>query len=221
MKAVIFDMDGVLIDSEPVSKLAFTRAFEAIGLDFTEAIYQKILGRSLKDIELFLSDWYKDARLAAKIITIREQEFWRHYQDHPVLVKPGVYDLLDYLDSQKIKRAVATSAKKSIAEHLLKQAGIVERMDAHCYGSEVEEAKPNPELFIKAVSRLNIPPEKTCVIEDSQSGITAANRGGFVPIYIPEQKIDHPETDSFKYTFFNSLSEFQAALCSKDSTFIN
>ncbi|MGX7205949.1 HAD hydrolase-like protein [Enterococcus pingfangensis] len=56
MEAVIFDMDGVLIDSEPISKWAFAKAFEAMHIEFTETTYQKILGRSLKDIELFLSD---------------------------------------------------------------------------------------------------------------------------------------------------------------------
>ena len=215
MEAVIFDMDGVLIDSEPVSKLAFAQAFEVTGLDFTEAIYQKILGRSLKDIELFFSEQYQDTKLAAKIITIREQEFVRHYQDHPVSVKPGVYQLLDYLDSHKMKKAVATSAKQSIAEELLQQSGLFARMDVHCYGSEVTEAKPNPELFIKAASRLNISPEKAYVIEDSQSGVIAANRGGFVPIYIPEEKDEFLNDHPFKYSLFNSLTEFQAALSLK------
>ena len=138
MEAVIFDMDGVLINSEPVSKQAFAKAFAVVDIEFTEDMYQKILGRSLRDIEQFLAEYYQSDQLAAKIIEIREEEFAQHYRDHPVAVKTGVFELLDCLDSRKMKKAVATSAKQSIAEGLLKQSGLLNRMDAHCYGSEVK-----------------------------------------------------------------------------------
>lgn len=206
MKAVIFDMDGVLIDSEPVSKQAFAKAFAVVDIEFTEDMYQKILGRSLRDIEQFLAEYYQSDQLAAKIIEIREEEFAQHYRDHPVAVKTGVFELLDCLDSRKMKKAVATSAKQSIAEGLLKQSGLLNRMEAHCYGSEVEEAKPNPELFLKAASRLGISPEQAYVIEDSQSGIIAANRGGFVPVYVPEEQDEFPENNVYNYSLFKNLT---------------
>lgn len=215
MKAVIFDMDGVLIDSEPVSKQAFAKAFAVVDIEFTEDMYQKILGRSLRDIEQFLAEYYQSDQLAAKIIEIREEEFAQHYRDHPVAVKTGVFELLDCLDSRKMKKAVATSAKQSIAEGLLKQSGLLNRMEVHCYGSEVEEAKPNPELFLKAASRLGISPEQAYVIEDSQSGIIAANRGGFVPVYVPEEQDEFPENNVYNYSLFKNLTEFHQVLRSK------
>ncbi len=215
MKAVIFDMDGVLMDSEPVSKQAFAKAFAVVDIEFTEDMYQKILGRSLRDIEQFLAEYYQSDQLAAKIIEIREEEFAQHYRDHPVAVKTGVFELLDCLDSRKMKKAVATSAKQSIAEGLLKQSGLLNRMEAHCYGSEVEEAKPNPELFLKAASRLGISPEQAYVIEDSQSGIIAANRGGFVPVYVPEEQDEFPENNVYNYSLFKNLTEFHQVLRSK------
>ena len=206
MEAVIFDMDGVLINSEPVSKQAFAKAFAVVDIEFTEDMYQKILGRSLRDIEQFLAEYYQSDQLAAKIIEIREEEFAQHYRDHPVAVKTGVFELLDCLDSRKMKKAVATSAKQSIAEGLLKQSGLLNRMDAHCYGSEVKEAKPNPAFFLKAASRLGISPEQAYVIEDSQSGIIAANRGGFVPIYVPEEQDEFPENNVYNYSLFKNLT---------------
>ena len=178
-------------------------------------MYQKILGRSLRDIEQFLAEYYQSDQLAAKIIEIREEEFAQHYRDHPVAVKTGVFELLDCLDSRKMKKAVATSAKQSIAEGLLKQSGLLNRMEAHCYGSEVEEAKPNPELFLKAASRLGISPEQAYVIEDSQSGIIAANRGGFVPVYVPEEQDEFPENNVYNYSLFKNLTEFHQVLRSK------
>ena len=215
MKAVIFDMDGVLIDSEPVSKQAFAKAFAVVDIEFTEDMYQKILGRSLRDIEQFLAEYYQSDQLAAKIIEIREEEFAQHYRDHPVAVKTGVFELLDCLDSRKMKKAVATSAKQSIAEGLLKQSGLLNRMEAHCYGSEVEEAKPNPELFLKAASRLGISPEQAYGIEDSQSGIIAAIRAGFVPVYVPEEQDEFPENNVYNYSLFKNLTEFHQVLRSK------
>ncbi|WP_455318765.1 HAD family hydrolase [Enterococcus pingfangensis] len=81
-------------------------------------------------------------------------------------------------------------------------------MDVKCYGSEVKEAKPNPELFIKAASRLGISPERAYVIEDSQAGIIAANRGGFVSIYIPEGKGEFSVQGNYQCSMFADLLEF-------------
>lgn len=175
MQAVIFDMDGVLIDTEKVSKQAFTEAFESVGLKFTEELYQQILGRSLKDIEVFLEETFQHPSIARQIIQQREIEFAKYYQTHPVEVKTGIFDFLAFIKNRRLKTAVATSAKESIAVPLLEQAGLVQHFDTLTFGSQVKEAKPHPELFLKAAASLAVRPEEAVVIEDSESGIIAAN----------------------------------------------
>ncbi|MBO1306007.1 HAD family phosphatase [Enterococcus sp. 669A] len=212
MEAVIFDMDGVLINTEKVSKQAFAEAFDSAGLTFTEEIYQQILGRSLPDIQLFLTETYHQPQLAAEIIQQRESAFATYYRTHPVEVKEGVFDLLSFVKEQGLKIAVATSAKESIAVPLLEQSDLIQHFDSLTFGSQVKEAKPHPELFLKAAQQLNVSPEKAYVIEDAQAGIIAANHGGFQAIFIPEVKPPEEFGRECDYRLFKQISEFQATL---------
>ncbi|MGG5318028.1 HAD family hydrolase [Enterococcus sp. AZ072] len=212
MQAVIFDMDGVLIDTEKVSKQAFTEAFESVGLNFTEELYQQILGRSLKDIEVFLEETFQHPSIARQIIQQREIEFAKYYQTHPVEVKSGIFDFLAFIKNRRLKTAVATSAKESIAVPLLEQAGLIQHFDTFTFGSQVKEAKPHPELFLKAADSLAVRPEEAVVIEDSESGIIAANQGGFQAVFIPETEPTQSFRQQYNFSYYQQVQDFQASL---------
>ncbi|EOH94416.1 HAD family hydrolase [Enterococcus pallens] len=212
MQAVIFDMDGVLIDTEKVSKQAFTKAFESVDLKFTEELYQKILGRSLKDIEVFLEETLHYPNIARQIIQQREIEFAKYYQTHPVEVKTGIFDFLAFIKNRRLKTAVATSAKESIAVPLLEQAGLIQHFDTLTFGSQVKKAKPHPEIFLKAAASLAVRPEETIVIEDSESGIIAANQGGFQAVFIPETKPTKTFSQQYNFAYYQKVQDFQASL---------
>ncbi|GCF92555.1 hydrolase [Enterococcus florum] len=209
MQAIIFDMDGVLIDTENVSKAAFGQAFEAVGLSFGEEMYRKILGRSLKDIEHFLTETFNNPALASNIISQRETEFANHYRKNKVVVKEGIKEFLSFSKKRKFKLAVATSAKESIAVQLLKQAELIDCFDTLIYGSQVKKAKPDPELFLKAAEHLQVSPSQTYVIEDSESGIIAANRGGFHPVFIPEKLPTARFSKEHRFKCYPCISDFQ------------
>lgn len=208
IEAVIFDMDGVLVNTEPTSKQAFKQAFETVSLSLDEATYQQMLGRSLNDIRLFLSDKLASPDLGDRIVNQRNQFFLSHYQKHTVEVLPGVRSFLAYLKQCQYKLAVATSSNQETAEMLLKQAAIYHYFDAFSFGSEVQQAKPNPEIFLTAAQRLNVQPNHAYVVEDAVAGILGAVSGGFLPVYIPEGVKDIEAIRQFSYLTFRDLASF-------------
>lgn len=211
MEAVIFDMDGVLIDTEPVSKAAFKVAFEKNGLFFDEDIYQSLMGRSLADImEDFTANW--DAKVAEKVIADRNDYFFSYYEKRDVDVKCGIRRLLPYLKNHGYKIAVATSSTQEVAEKFLKQGGIYNYFDAYVFGSDVVHSKPNPEIFLKAAQKLGVNPSFSYVVEDAQAGLIAAHVGGFQPIFIPESALRSELKMPFVCRRFQSASAFHLAL---------
>lgn len=211
MDAVIFDMDGVLIDSEKVSKMAFQKAFDAVGAGFTDEIYYRMLGRSLNNIQNMLTHLLDSNSLAAKIIRMREDEVEAYYHENEVEVKEGIVDFLEFLHGS-YKLAVATSAKEEIASRLLDKSGLSRYFSAFTFGSEVKLAKPDPALFTTAAKKISVSPARAYVVEDSESGIIAANVGGFVPVYIPEFESPAMLSSKYHYTRFKNIKEFHQSL---------
>jgi HAD superfamily hydrolase (TIGR01509 family) len=101
-------------------------------------------------------------------------------------IKKGLLEILDYLDEKKIKKAVATSSARIKATKLISQAGILNRFDSIICGDEVTKGKPDPEIFLKACSKLDIAPENALVLEDSERGLLAANAGNIKCLVIPD-----------------------------------
>ncbi|EOH74965.1 HAD family hydrolase [Enterococcus raffinosus] len=190
VKAVIFDMDGVLLNTEPISKKALEQAFKSVKKFLDEQIYQEILGRVLSDISYFLSDKFTDIKVGEQIIQERDRFFSNYYQENHVEVFPGVCSFLEYLTKRKYKLAVATLASKETAEFLLKKTNIFHYFDAFSFGSDVVNAKPNPEIFLNAAEKLEIKSTSAYIVEDAVSGLVGAISGGFIPVYIPEKEVD-------------------------------
>ncbi|MGX2946619.1 HAD family hydrolase [Enterococcus alishanensis] len=209
IEAIIFDMDGVLLDTEPVSKQAFEKAFASEKKDLSEEKYQEILGRSLNDISKVLSEKYQDPLIGNKIVKKRDQFFLDYFKEHDVIIKPGVCSFLEYCEKRNYKIAVATSASQTTAEYLLKQANIYDFFDAFSFGSEVEKAKPDPEIFLNAAKRLKVKPENTYVIEDAIAGIKGAQVGNFIPVFIPENQIVKDKPDEINQLVFQTMADFQ------------
>ena len=100
--------------------------------------------------------------------------------------KEGLVELLDYLEAQGIKKVVATSSMRQKALHYLTLAGVVDRFDWIICGSDVEESKPNPEIFLKAAQHLGITPEESMVLEDSRLGLQAARAAQMTSVLVPD-----------------------------------
>lgn len=190
-KAVIFDMDGLMIDSERVTYEEYKRKLDLLGYhDFTEDLYKQCLGKNKQGIcQVFLDHYGNDFPM---------QEVWDDVHiwiderlKQQVPKKKGLDVLLLWLKQHQIKTIVATSSSRQRVDEILKNADILPYIDDSICGDEVTHGKPDPEIFLKACEKAGISIKDAIVLEDSEAGIEAAYRGGLDVICIPDMK--YPE----------------------------
>jgi HAD superfamily hydrolase (TIGR01509 family) len=186
LKAVIFDMDGVIIDSHPAHRTAWRQFLHGMGREVSESELDFILdGRKRADIlRYFLGD-LSDAELAEH--GRRKDEFFRQIslEVNPI---PGVLAFLRELKSRNIAVAVATSATDSRARSTLQQLGLHEHFTVVVTGSDVTDGKPHPAIYELTCDRLKVDPKHALAMEDAVSGIHAAKQAGLRCIGISNQE---------------------------------
>ena len=183
--AVIFDMDGLMLDTERRS-LEFRRQIhEEKGLPFMNLLPLTMGKNAEAAREIYLAHYGQDYPFEEIKKEIRAR--WdRYLENNPVPVKPGLFPLLEHLRKRGIRRAVASSTAEESALPKLEKAGIVPYMDAMVFGDMVKRSKPEPDIFLEAAARLGAEPEGCMVLEDSPSGLTAAHRAGMRPVMVPD-----------------------------------
>jgi len=184
--AVIFDMDGLMLDTEPLAARAWDEAAAGLGVGFDMALAQAMIGRNFADCSAMLRAHYAapypvDALLAgwhAAYDAIVERE--------GLAVKPGVHELLGWLEANAIKRAVATSTRRERAVSKLERTALLPRFHQIVGGDEVARGKPAPDIYVEAARRLGASAASCLVLEDSEPGVRAALAAGMLPIMVPD-----------------------------------
>lgn len=191
IKAVIFDMDGLMIDSERVTYNGYKKVLGDMGLDITEEFYTTLLGRTIETAkQLFENVYGKDFHLD-DVIPLVHKYMADLFDNEGVPVKKGLVDLLKYLKDNNYKTVVATSSQRKRVDHILNIANISQYFDDSICGDEVTHGKPSPEVFLRACEKAGVSPEEALVLEDSEAGIQAAYSGKIKVICIPDMK--YPE----------------------------
>ncbi|MDR2654732.1 MAG: HAD family phosphatase [Oscillospiraceae bacterium] len=193
IKGIVFDMDGLMIDSERLAGEALKQAMREQNLTYREEIRNSAIGRNA----FVVDEIYCRAFGAEKAIIVRarmKEIISAYYQENGVPVKKGLYELLDFLETLGIKKAVASSSKRATIENLLSAIGVLGRIDAYIGGDETHKGKPDPEIFLKACERLSIAPKEALVLEDSVAGVAAAVNGGIPVVLIPDICPHTPES---------------------------
>ena len=184
--AVIFDLDGLILDTETISRTAWQRALADFGLELTDKLYQSITGLNVADIgKIFHTAFGKDFPLD-RVTQLRSQYIYEHLSGQRITVKPGFPEILDLLDKSRIPRAVATSSSTALAIRKLTDANLIDKFDAVVCGDQVQKGKPAPDIFLTAAKKLNAQPESCLVFEDSENGIRAAHAAGMTAVMIPD-----------------------------------
>lgn len=182
---VIFDVDGLMIDSERVWKDAFEKAGEKYGLaHLGETLFPKIVGKTGKD-EKDILDQYLPQNIQSLVVQEWERIGYSSLEKE-VPVKPGLYKILDFLEEQGIRKAIATTTERSLTKERLEKIKIYYRFDFVLCGDEVTKQKPNPEIYLNVLKKCHVQAENALVLEDSPVGVEAAFQAGIPCIQIPD-----------------------------------
>jgi HAD superfamily hydrolase (TIGR01509 family) len=185
-RAVVFDMDGLMLDTERLASRCWCEAAAAVGVEFDPALLVPMIGRNARDsrhvmLERYGADYPVDAlaRESRKV-------FDAIVQKDGIAVKAGLHALLDWLDSVPIALVVATSTRRERALAHLERCALLSRFEALVGGDEVANGKPAPDIFLLAASRIDVEPADCIVLEDSEPGVRGALAAGMIPIMVPD-----------------------------------
>lgn len=219
MEAVIFDLDGLLADTEIISLKVYQELLRDFGIPFTEETYSRDYSghREEENVQRFLDTydlpWNFDQTLD-KVYELEAQILAKG-----VNLKKGAKNLLTYLQREGIPIALATSSVESRARMILDSNGILSLFDQLVFAKDVKRSKPYPDIFLKACSDLNVLPENCLVLEDSEAGIEAASRAGIPVICIPDLKIPAQSFLNKTEQVFQDLDAVRDYLESKKEVF--
>ena len=193
VEAVLFDMDGLLIDTEAVYIAAMQAAARVLGRDMPMDFCHSMVGVPGHECNLMIEDFFGAGFSIAEFRQHFSVEI-RQLLDSGIPLKPGVIELLDFLASRALPLAVATSAGRVTAESHLGKAGLLDRFKALATRDDVEGAKPHPDVYLEAARRLGVAPERCIAFEDSNVGLTAAHAAGTMAFMVPDLVEPLPES---------------------------
>lgn len=205
--AVIFDMDGLMFDTERVARCAWRQAMEDQGFEIEDSVYLLLVGRTAQDGKKILSQVYGEDFPYRQVNQLRQGYYAEELAANGVPVKPGLFELLQYLKEKNIKKAVASStARKQVLSKLV-SAGVSDQFEVVVGGDDAPVGKPAPDLFLEAARQLGVSPHDCLVLEDSEPGIRAAYAAGMLPVMIPDLKQPSPDVAMLAYRILPALSE--------------
>ena len=179
--AVIFDMDGVLVDSYQAHFESWKRVYSAEGLDYTESAFAADFGRTSRDIlRRTLGDGVTDARVSE--LDGRKEAFYRDILRENFPAMDGASELIEALAADGFRLAIGSSGPPENVALVMEQLAGAKRFAATVTGADVTRGKPDPQVFLIAAERLGVPPAACAVVEDAVHGITAAQRAGMAAI---------------------------------------
>jgi HAD superfamily hydrolase (TIGR01509 family) len=207
IKAAIFDMDGLLVDSERLFMDLYAQAAQDFGYDIPRQAFIESIGTPSDDTRRILFRGFGDGVPVEEIDRKFLEVLEAHVKAHGMPVKAGVSELLESLHEAGIKTAVATSNDMEGVRYLLGRDGLIDRFEIIVTREDVVRAKPDPEIYLTAASRLGVDTHSCIVFEDSEVGVSAAIAAGMRACLVPDLKEPSREVSLRVFKIYSSLRE--------------
>lgn len=212
IEAVIFDMDGVIFDTERVYLDIWTKVFKKYKYKLERDVYISVMGTGRKNVMKVFTNRYGEDLPILDMYKEKDEMLLQVIESGQVPMKKGANEILKSLKDTGLKIALATSAKRDRLKKQLKMSEIEWIFDTVVCGDDVINGKPNPEIFLKAAKNISVNPENCIVIEDSAAGIKAAHSAKMIAIHVEDLKKANEEILNYCYKNFNNLFEIKEYL---------
>ena len=209
IKAIFFDLDGTLIDTEPIYNRFWREAVASFNkvLTYEQALKLRSLDSNMAG-KLF-EEWYGDFSLYKRAREVRREKMNLYLQTHPISLKPGTVEILKFLKEKGIKSYIVTATRKDDAIRMTSDYGIYEYLEEIISTKQVLKGKPNPDVYLYALEVANLKANKVLAVEDSPNGILSTKNANIKGIFIPDLTQPTSDIENAIYKVFPSLHEFK------------
>ncbi len=209
IKGAVFDMDGLMFDTENLTYKLQRDILAEAGLEFSLDDYKKTIGKRLADLPVLFYDLFGESYDFDRFRLECRNAYIKYTEEYGVPVKDGLFELLDKLKEKDIKIALATSTTRRSAERTLKIAGVFDYFDELVCAEDVKNGKPDPEPFLKAAEKLSLEPSECMALEDSVNGIKSAYLAGMKTVMVPDLIEPDDEIKAMCDLVLGSLNELK------------
>jgi HAD superfamily hydrolase (TIGR01509 family) len=207
LQAIIFDMDGLMLDTERLAIPSMRRAGEVVGINLTDDLLMEMNGLNEGDANKLMDKWLGITVPKKEFSDAFYEDYERTLAENGILIKEGLIELIDCLEENNIRLAVATSTKIELALKKLELVGILDRFEVIIGGDQVAQGKPAPDPYLKAASELGIHVDNCLALEDSDNGAMSAYTAGINVIVVPDIKQPSVKTREIALNICDSLFE--------------
>lgn len=186
IKGAVFDMDGLMFDSERITYEIWQTMMDEKGLEYSLDIFKKTIGLRVDESEKLYKKIYGETFEYQPLRNRSRTTFIDRVTSEGVPIKKGLFELLEYIKSQNLKTAVATSTSSQTALKVLKMAGVYDYFDDFVCGDSVVHSKPHPEVFLTAAQKIGVSPTDCVAFEDSINGIKSAYCAKMTTVMVPD-----------------------------------
>lgn len=207
IKAVVFDMDGIIFDSEAKVIECWVEIADKYGIKDIETMCRKCLGTNSAETRRIALEFYGQDFPYDEYKKESSELYHQRYDGGRLPMKPYIRELLEYLKQNSYKIALASSTRTQVVQNQLRDAGILGYFDKLVCGDMVSRSKPEPDIFLKACEELAVAPDEAYAIEDSYNGIRSAHSAGMHPIMVPDLAPPTEEMQQLAEAILPSLKE--------------